>query len=66
MSDFLPVCLQDFLYSRKPELRAQIRAALCEMVSSGFFNPLLILMFCIRSECLPRQSSRFIKVRKGY
>ncbi len=24
MSDILPVCLQDFLYSRKPDLREQI------------------------------------------
>ena len=35
MSDILPVCLQDFLYSRKSELREQIKQVQSNQLSSG-------------------------------
>ena len=35
MPDILPVCMQNILYSRKPELRAQIRF---ELVRPGIKN----------------------------
>jgi len=38
--DILPVCMQDILYSRKPELRAQIRF---ELVQPGMHSMVKIV-----------------------
>ena len=35
MSDILPVCLQNFLYCRKSELREQIKQVQSNQLSSG-------------------------------
>ena len=51
MSDILPVCLQDFLYSRKSELRKhKIIFIMKYMPGSGLEAAACFLWLCIRGE----------------